>query len=289
MGGAAQGLFPGLGCLNMSDVLERALLSGADFELIPLGGVLDKASAIVPGSTVSVTASPSRGMTPTLDLATELQARGFRAVPHLSARTIESRRDLSSIIKRLDDGGVGQVFITGGDGQPQGDYFDALSLLEDMATIGHPFLEVGITGYPEGHPAISSDRLRQSLLDKQALATYLVTQMCFSPEAIVEWITSIRADGVRLPIKVGVPGAVDSARLLSIGARIGVGESMRYLAKNRGSILGMLRPGRYAPDRIIEPLARLGEGLGMTGIHIFTFNQIEPTVAWHRRALSRVT
>ena len=273
----------------MSDVLERTLLTGADFEVIPLEGVLDKASSIEPGSTVSVTASPTRGMSPTLDLAIELQARGHRAVPHLSARTIENRRDLASIIKRLDDGGVGQVFVTGGDGQAHGDYFDALSLLEDMAAVGHPFLEVGITGYPEGHPAISPDRLRQSLLEKQALATYVVTQMCFSPETIVEWITSIRADGVTLPIKVGVPGAVDPTRLLSIGARIGVGESMRFLAKNRGSILGMLRPGRYQPDRIIGRLARLGEDLKMTGIHIFTFNQIEPTVAWHRKALSRVT
>ena len=289
MGRSAQGLFPGLRCLSMSDVLERSLLTGADFELIPLKGVLDKALAITPGSTVSVTASPSRGMTPTLDLVIELQTRGFRAVPHLSARTIENRHDLASIIKRLDDGGVAQVFITGGDGQPHGDYFDALSLLEDMAAIGHPFLEVGITGYPEGHPAISSDRLRQSLLEKQAFATYVVTQMCFSPEAIVEWITSVRADGVTLPVKVGVPGAVDPARLLSIGARIGVGDSMRFLAKNRGSILGMLRPGRYSPDRIVGPLARIGEGLGMTGIHIFTFNQVEPTVAWHRKAMSKVT
>ena len=162
--------------------------------------------------------------------------------------------------------------------------YDALSLLEDMAALGHPFLEVGITGYPEGHPVISPDRLRQSLLEKQTLATYVVTQMCFSPETIVDWIASIRADGVTLPIKVGVPGAVDPTRLLTIGARIGVGDSMRFLSKNRGSILGMLRPGRYQPDRIIEPLARLGEGLRMTGIHIFTFNQVEPTVAWHRRS-----
>jgi methylenetetrahydrofolate reductase (NADPH) len=274
----------------MSGDLARALLTGADFEVIPLKGVLEKTSSMAPGSTVSVTASPSRGMTPTVDLATELQARGHRAVPHLSARTIETRRDLSSIIKRLDHGGVGQVFITGGDGEPRGAYHDALSLLQDMAALGHPFLEVGITGYPEGHPVIPSDRLREALLEKQAHATYIVTQMCFSPQTIVDWVTSIRGEGgVTLPIKVGVPGAVDAARLLTIGARIGVGDSMRFLTKNRGSILGMLRPGRYRPDRIVGPLAQIGDGLGMTGIHLFTFNQVEATVAWHRKAMSRIT
>ena len=273
----------------MSDVLVRALLTGADFEVIPLKGVMEKTASIAPGSTVSVTASPTRGMTPTVDLATELQARGLRAVPHLSARTIENRRDLSSIIKRLDHGGVGQVFITGGDGEPEAPTTTRSPCSQDMAALGHPFLEVGITGYPEGHPLIPSDRLRQSLLEKQAHATYVVTQMCFNPQTIVDWIASIRGEGVTLPIKVGVPGAVDPARLLSIGARIGVGDSMRFLTKNRGSILGMLRPGRYRPDRIVEPLAGIGDGLGMTGIHLFTFNQVEATVAWHRKAMSRVT
>lgn len=272
----------------MSDTMARRLLTGADFELIPLKGTLEKASSIEPGSTVSVTASPSRGLSPTLDLAIELQARSYRAVPHLSARSIEGRRDLAAIIKRLDDGGVTQVFITGGDGKPHGDYFDALSLLRDMAAVGHPFLEVGITGYPEGHPEIPPDRLRRALLDKESHATYLVTQMCFNPQAIVDWISTIRADGVEIPVKVGVPGAVDTARLLSIGARIGVGDSMRFLAKNR-RLLRMLRPGRYRPDRIIGPLAGMGEGLGLDGIHLFTFNQVEPTVAWHRQAMSRLT
>ena len=159
-------------------------------------------------------------MTATVDLAIELQARGYQAVPHLSARMIEHRHELASIIKRLDDGGVGQVFITGGDGRPQGDYTDALSLLEDMAIAGHPFLEVGITGYPEGHPFIprtvfanrcSTSRRRHIYRDPDVLR----------PRSHREWIKAIRADGVKLPVKVGVPGVVDPARLLSIAARIG--------------------------------------------------------------------
>ncbi|MDP9143864.1 MAG: methylenetetrahydrofolate reductase [Actinomycetota bacterium] len=273
----------------MGDSLVTALLARADFELIPLKGALEKTEAIPLGSTVSVTASPSRGMAPTVELALELQDRGFRAVPHLSARMIEDREDLASIIKNLDDGGVGRVFVTGGDGQPHGDYFDALSLLRDMADLGHPFLEVGITGYPEGHPAIPADRLRQAMLDKQAHATHIVTQMCFSPEAIVDWIATIRADGVELPVRVGVPGAIDSARLLTIAARIGVGDSMRFLAKNRRAMIRMLRPGRYRPDRLVNPVARMGEELGLSGLHIFTFNQVEPTVAWLRKAIARAS
>ncbi|MEX2251613.1 MAG: methylenetetrahydrofolate reductase [Acidimicrobiia bacterium] len=273
----------------MGENLVKALLAAADFEVIPLKGTLEKVAVIPAGSTVSVTASPSRSMSATVDLALALQDRGYRAVPHLSARMIEDRHDLASIVKRLDDGGVVRAFITGGDGQPHGDYFDALSLLRDMADLGHPFLEVGITGYPEGHPVISADRLRQAMLDKQAHATHIVTQMCFSPRAVVDWVTTTRADGVQLPIKVGVPGAIDSVRLLTIAARIGVGDSMRFLAKNRRTVFRMLRPGRYRPDRLVRPLARLGEGLDLNGLHIFTFNQVEPTVAWLHKAIARTS
>lgn len=271
-----------------ADTLERRLLTVADFEVIPLPGVIEKAEGIPVGATISVTASPTRGMNPTIDVVVELQAKGYRTVPHLAARLVEDRRQLSSIIKRLDDAGVGQVFVVGGDGPPHGDYHDALSLLEDMAGVGHPFLEVGIAGYPEGHPDIPAHSLRRAMLDKQSHATYLVTQMCFKPETVARWAGDMRATGVALPIRVGVPGAVEPTRLLSIGARIGVGESMRYLAKSRGGILRLVRPGRYHPDRLIRKLARLGGELGLEGMHLFTFNQVEATVEWHRRAKERV-
>jgi methylenetetrahydrofolate reductase (NADPH) len=266
-----------------SSAQERKLLTGADFEVIPLDDVIDRATAIPRGTTVSVTASPTRGMDPTIEVVAALQSRGYRTVPHLAARLVEDRRQLGAIIKRLDDAGVSRVFVIGGDGEPHGDYPDAYSLLEDMAGLGHPFLEVGIAGYPEGHPAIPAETLQRVLLDKQPHATYLVTQMCFDPEAIARWAGEMRSAGVHLPIRVGVPGAVDATRLLSIGGRIGVGESMRYLSKNRG-IVRLVRPGRYHPDRLITRLAGIADGLGLEGIHLFTFNQVEATVEWHRRA-----
>jgi methylenetetrahydrofolate reductase (NADPH) len=227
-------------------------------------------------------------MDPTIETVVELEARGYRAVPHLAARLVEGRDHLGSIIKQLDDAGVGQVFVVGGDGEPHGDYADARSLLEDMSSLGHPFLEVGIAGYPEGHPGIPEEALRQALLDKQPHATYLVTQMCFKPETIAGWAADTRAAGVDLPIRVGVPGAVEATRLLSIGARIGVGDSIRYLAKNRAGLLRMARAGRYDPGRLIDELTRIGGGLGFEGVHLFTFNQVETTVEWHRRASERV-
>lgn len=264
-----------------------ALLAASDFEVIPLRGALEQAKWLAPGTAVTVTASPSKGMEPTIQLALELEAAGYRAVPHLSARLIESRRDLGAVIKRLDDGGVSRVFVIGGDGEPHGEYTDAPGLLADMAEAGHPFLEVGVAGYPEGHPSIPADRLMGSLIEKQAHATYLVTQMCFEVDPIVDWIESAREAGVTLPVKVGVPGVVEPARLLAVGARIGVGDSLRYLSKNRRVVLRMARLGGFRPDSLVTGLVEPASKLGIVGLHIYTFNRVEATMGWHREFTHR--
>ena len=83
----------------MSHAEVSAFLERADFEVIPLKGTVEAVKALPPGSTVSVTASPAKGMQATVDLARLLQEAGFRAVPHISARLVEGRKDLASIIK----------------------------------------------------------------------------------------------------------------------------------------------------------------------------------------------
>jgi methylenetetrahydrofolate reductase (NADPH) len=109
--------------------------------------------------------------------------------------------------------------------------------------------------------------------------------MCFSAGTILDWVRGLRAGGVDLPVKVGVPGAVETVRLLTMAGRIGVGDSLKYLSKNRG-LFRMLRPG-FRPERLVEQLARDGDGLGLAGLHVFTFNQVAATAAWHREAMAR--
>jgi len=262
-----------------------ALLADAAFEIIPLKGIIEKARLLPVGATVTVTASPAKGMDPTIDLALELAEAGYRTVPHLSARMIRDRTQLAGIVKRLADGGVERVFVIGGDAQEPGDFLDALSLIRELNDLGHSFHELGVAGYPEGHPTISTDKLRAALIEKQMHATYVATQMCFKGRVIADWVRSIRADGVALPVRVGIPGVVDPTKLLTIAARIGVGGSMRFMAKNRRAVFRLLRPGVYRPDRLIRSLTNQGDGLGLVGLHVFTFNQVGPTVDWYHRAL----
>jgi len=276
----AQGFLPEFGRVTGVASLTSQLLAESSFEIIPMKNTLEKAAALPAGCNVSVTASPAKGMDATLDLTIALSERGYGAVPHLSARMIKDRLQLSGLIKRLQRAEIDHVFVVGGDADDPGRFPDALSLLREMSDIGHDFSDIGITGYPEGHPFISGDLLRQALIDKQRYATYIATQMCFDVAGIETWIKGIRIDGVKLPVKVGIPGVADPVKLIGIAGRIGVGTSVRFLRKNRRAVWRLMFPGSYKPTKLLRKLGDLDPHLGFFGLHVFTFNQIEPTVAW---------
>ena len=118
--------------------------------------------------TVTVTASPNKGLDPTLDLAERLRARGYRVVPHLSARLVVDSAHLKDVVGRMVACGVENAFVPAGDADPPAGRFDsALSMLRELDGLGRPFAQVGITGYPESHPNIADDVTIQAMWDKR--------------------------------------------------------------------------------------------------------------------------
>jgi methylenetetrahydrofolate reductase (NADPH) len=242
--------------------------------------------------TVTVTASPAKGLDPTLDLTERLTTRGYRVVPHLSARLVRDDAHLTDIVARLRSCGVDDVFVPAGDADPPAGRFDsALSLLDRLAEMGSPFSRVGVTGYPESHPKIGDDITIQAMWDKRHHATYLVSNLCFDPATLRTWIARVRTRGVTLPLFVGIAGPVDRARLLRMATTAGVSESARFLAGHTKWLLRLGTPTGYNPDRL---LARTGTALAnpasaVEGLHIFTFNQVRQTEQWRRGLLDRLT
>ena len=259
------------------------LLKDPRYEVIPVQGIEQKVAALPYGSTVSITASPKLGMDRTLDASTALAARGFTVVPHLAARMVAGRSHLERLVQRLESSRIREVFVVGGDADPPtGDYADAGDLLEELAGLAHPFIRVGIGGYPEGHPLITDDRLLEALRRKQPFASHLVTQLCFDATALASWVRGIRAVGVDLPVVVGLPGVVERRKLAEISLKTGVGASLSYLRKHRRQMVTLARSRRYDPTSLAEAVAaHAGDPtLGLHGVHLFTFNQVEQTRDW---------
>jgi methylenetetrahydrofolate reductase (NADPH) len=257
-----------------------ALLEHPRYEILPLDGIEDQVLAHVPRDVkLTVTASPSRGLEPTLALAERLSGAGYAVVPHLSARLVRDDEHVEEIVARLHAAGVGDVFVPAGDAKEPGPFPDAASLLRALAG---RFAEVGITGYPESHHLIDDDTTIQAMFEKAPMASYIVSQICFDTAIVETWIARVRARGTHLPIWLGVPGVVDSARLLRISTKIGLGESARFLRANRARLRRLA--GAFTPDDLVRRLPTEG----VAGLHFFTFNEVERTERWRRQALERL-
>ncbi len=271
---------------------RRRLIENARYELVPLKSVHNQIAHLPVSCSVSVTCSPTKGIEPTLELSAELNGAGHHAVPHIAARLVEGREHVEKIAARLNEHDITEIFVIGGDPDPVGPYADGLSLMRDLLPLCYSVRTVGIPAYPDHHTVIPDAALDEALLAKQTLLGELglrgfaSTQICFNAKTIEAWLAGQRARGFVLPIHLGVPGAVERARLLSLGTRLGVGASLRYLRKNSATILRMFSPASYDPNKLIAPISRHADELNISALHLFTFNSIESTAAWQRKSLA---
>ena len=276
---------------NKDVATVRRLLTHARYEVLPTPTIEAKVLAAVPTSVpVTITASPSMGLERTVETAERLAAAGYTVVPHLAARMVKGRTQLEELVARLRAAGVTNIFVPGGDADPAGDYKDALSMLTDLTELGRPIAEVGMTGYPESHPTIHDDLTVQSMWDKRKHATYIVSNLTFDPAVIKDWLRRLRLRGVDLPLLLGVPGPVDRTKLLGMATKIGVGDSTRFLAKQKGLMARLVAPGGFSGESFLEKCApAVGEPeMLVSGLHVYTFNQVAETEAWRQDWLSRL-
>lgn len=274
----------------LASMMRRAYL-----EIIPTRTIVERLAHLERHSYVAITCSPANGVEPTLDMVDELRAlpdeRRLYLIPHVAARVVRDKGHLREILARLDEAGVESVFVPGGDAeQPAGDYDCALDLLRDIAEIGHRFDYVGVAAHPEGHPLVGDAELLRLLKEKQKVANYLVTQMCFDPELLVRWLRSIRREGVTLPAWLGLPGVADFPKLIALSMRIGVGQSIRVLKKQKGLVRRMIAARPYQPDALLSGLQpHLDDPvLDIPGFHLFSFNDVERTERWRVETLEKL-
>ncbi len=272
--------------------MERALRD-ASYEVLPLRGAEEAVVEHVPRTVpLTVTVTEAKGLTPTLELTERLSGHGFTVTPHLAARLVLDASHLADVVARLDAADVGSVFVVGGDAaEPAGTFTDALSLLEELETVGHHFQQVGIGGYPEGHGHISSELIERALERKAPHATHIITQLCFHAATTTAWARQVRLRGVDLPIRIGLPGAVTRQKLVRISAGLGLGQSARFLLKQHSMFWRFFLSHGYQPDRLVEGLApTLGHpGHSLQGFHLFTFNEVARTEAWRQEWLTRLS
>jgi methylenetetrahydrofolate reductase (NADPH) len=248
---------------------------------------------MAPGAEVFIASLPSDPADRQVSVAAELKGAGLTPVPHVVARNIKNLRDLDLLLGRLrNDAGVDRALILAGDrDRPAGDLDSSLQILESGLLREHGIRKIALSWYPEGHPRIPAADLVAARAAKLAAAAAdldvtLVSQFCFESGPIIAMARQIRAEGVRVPLRVGVAGPASHASLLKYAMICGVGASVRALKERRG----MLSAG--TPEDLLAEVA-LAHGadpcLRIQGVHFFTFASLAATVRFveeHRREMA---
>jgi methylenetetrahydrofolate reductase (NADPH) len=244
------------------------------------------ASLVPAGSDVFATWLPGVPYHHLVSVAKRLRHVGMNPVPHITPRQLAGREAAEDFLARLrDDAQVTRALLVAGDAPvPVGPYASSLQFLETGLLQRYGIRSVGIAGYPEGHPRIPEQALMAALLRKvehaarHGVEVFLVSQFCFDGQAVLDWLARLRAEGVGVPVRVGVAGPATVRSLLAYGARCGVGASMRALRTQAISLPRLL--ARHAPDRIIRRLADGGAGLAISGVHCFPFGGFGASARW---------
>jgi len=268
---------------------RRHLLATVSLEATPkqiarCAGIADRLPA---GTAVYLPALPSTTEPDRLAAARTLAAAGLRPVPHIAARRLASRGALVSMLAAYRDAGVDTAMLVAGDvAPPAGPFASTLAVLAPGLLERYGIGRLGVAGHPEGHPAVRPAELDRALAEKVAYARasgaelWLVTQFAFDATPLVDWQARLRAAGLVLPVRAGVPGPATARTLMSYAWQCGVAVSARVLAR-RPDAARLL--GRWAPDAIVADLAahRVADPDSLiTGLHLFPFGGLDAALDW---------
>lgn len=253
-------------------------------------------AAVLPvGTKVYVNHLPRHALSDALPALAALREAGLEPVPHLAARRVPAREAVREFLQRaVAQAGVSKVLLIGGDDpQPRGPYPDALALLRDGVLSDCGLHEIGVPGYPEGHPRIPTSVLQQALHERIALAqqqglgTYMVTQFSFAPTRVVEYCAGLARELPSLPVYVGLAGPTEPRTLLRFAQRCGVSASLRAL---RSQGIGAIKLVTHTDPS--EQLAAVAHyciahtSCNVVGVHLFSFGGPVRTATWMRSVVS---
>ncbi len=119
---------------------------------------------------------------------------GHRPVPHLTARRYRDPEQLAETLRLLrDEGAVREALVLAGDAEPSGALEDSLDVVDSGVLERSGLERVWFSGYPEGHPKISGDRLAGAWKRKTEwsrscrIPIGVVTQLATDPETSAAW------------------------------------------------------------------------------------------------------
>jgi methylenetetrahydrofolate reductase (NADPH) len=270
----------------------EAFLKGYSIEVMPrTAEKVEDFRAILPKGTrvyiAHIEGTPIEEMVAT---AKRIGAEGFDVMPHFPARIIKDRATLTDWVARYKDVGVRQgLLLAGGVPQPVGDFATSMQLLETGAFTG--FDRLHVAGHPEGNKDIDPDgsdkmvmeaaRWKSAFSERTDAQMAMATQFCFEAGPVIDWVNRLQAEGIKLPVHIGVAGPAKLQTLIKFAIACGVGASLRVLQKRAMDVTKLLLP--YEPTEFVADLAAhkaKNPGFGIEQVHFFPLGGIKTNAQW---------
>lgn len=228
----------------------------------------------------------------TWNTVNEIAAAGLEVAPHISCIGT-SRASVRDLLGAYRGRGIKRLVALRGDlpsgaAGGAGDFRYASELVEFIRTETGDWFHIEVAAYPEFHPQARSpaDDLANFARKAKAGANSAITQYFYNSDAYFRFVEDVRALGVELPIVPGIMPITNYTQLARFSDACGA-EIPRWIR---------LKLQSYGDDResirgfgldVVTDLCEQLLAVEAPGLHFYTMNQAEPTLAlWERLGLS---
>ena len=270
----------------------EAFLTGYSIEVMPrTAEKIEDFRTLLPNGTrvyiAHIDGTPIEEMVAT---AKRIVGEGYTVMPHFPARIIKDKQTLTDWVARYRDVGVHQgLLLAGGVAEPAGDFHSSMQLLESGAFDG--FDRLHVAGHPEGNKDIDPDgsdrmvmeaaRWKSAFTERTDAQMAMATQFCFDAAPVIDWVNRLQAEGIKLPVHIGIAGPAKLQTLIKFAIACGVGPSLKVLQKRAMDVTKLLLP--YEPTDVVAALAAhkaTNPSFGIEQVHFFPLGGIKTNAQW---------
>ena len=266
-------------------------LQNFSIEVMPrTAAKIDDFRAILPaGTRVYIAHIAGTPISEMLTAATRISAQGFPVVPHFPARIIADKNTLENWVQRYADIGITQaLLLAGGVTSFEGDFSDSMQLLSTGIFDKYGFTRLHVAGHPEGNRDIdpSGDdtavmdaiRWKNDFQNRTEAQMAIATQFCFESAPVIKWANRLQAEGITLPIHIGIAGPAKLQTMIKFAMACGVGPSLRVLTRRAKDLTKLVMP--FTPESILTELAThkaAHPDFNIKSVHFFPLGGINKT------------
>jgi len=236
------------------------------------------------------------GSTRDRTLNTVLQLDGEVKVPtapHLSC-VGDSKQELRELIGLYKEAGIKRIVALRGDlpsgmGMASGELRYANELVEFIRAETGDHFHIEIAAYPEMHPQARNfeDDLANFVRKAKAGADSAITQYFFNADCYFYFVERVRKLGIETPIVPGIMPITNYSKLARFSDACGA-EIPRWVRKQLEAYGDDLDSIQAFGEQVITEMCEKLLAGGAPGLHFYTLNQAEPSLAiWDNLKLVR--